>query len=144
MNKVLNAQRWVRLAGGALAALSMLAAVAGTATDGRARYEAERAACLNGNSNQDQSTCLKEAGAANDEARRGGLKDGDVEYRKNALIRCKALPEKDRPDCKARIEGDGKVSGSALEGGILRERVTRDVGVKPPADASSGASSATR
>ena len=95
------------------------------ANDARARYERERAVCMDGRSNQDRATCLKEAGAALDESRRGELARDDGGYRKNALARCKALPAKDQPDCVARIEGDSTTtSGSARDGGILRERVT--------------------
>ena len=101
-------------------------AAAGTpSTDAQARYEAERAACLNGASNQDRTTCLKEAGAARDEARKGQLSDGDGKLRQNAKQRCDALSGDEARDCQARMKGKGMTSGSVEGGGILRETVTR-------------------
>lgn len=127
-------KRMAVLALGTLAVLPALAADPAPANDAKARYERDRAVCMTGKSNQDQATCLKEAGAALDEARRGELNDGGAAYRKNALIRCNALPAKDQPDCVARIEGDAKTSGTARDGGIIRERTTREVnGVAVPA-----------
>ena len=99
---------------------------AGTATaakmsDAQRLYQQERAACMNGSSNQDRATCLKEAGAAFQEAKRAGLAtSGDGSLKKNSLQRCDALPQKDREDCAMRIE-QGTTSGSARQGGILRE-----------------------
>lgn len=89
-------------------------------------YERERAACVDGSSQQDRATCLKEAGAARDEARRGQLgtstKASDTQV--NATARCNALPAKDQDDCIARINGAGTTSGSVKNGGIYRELVT--------------------
>lgn len=97
-------------------------AIAGNDID--ARYRAERAVCLSGQSNQDRATCLKEAGAARSEARRHRLDSGQSAFNSNAVLRCNALPADDRADCMRRIEGDGKVSGSVRDGGLLRETTT--------------------
>jgi hypothetical protein len=107
---------------GAAATLLFAGAVsAATASEAQLRYQQERAACMNGTSNQDRATCLKEAGAAWQEAKRAGLgTSGDGSLSKNRLIRCEALPAQDREDCAMRIE-QGKTSGSAQQGGILRE-----------------------
>lgn len=86
----------------------------------QARYEKERAVCLSGKSNQDQATCLKEAGAAREEAKRGQLNDGPVQYRKNQLERCDKLPPNDMEECRARIK-HGEVSGTPEAGGVIRE-----------------------
>ena len=108
---------------------AMAATSAATLSDAQARYQKERAACMNGQSNQDRATCLKEAGAALDEARRGHLNEDGAAYQRNALARCDALPEAERSDCVARMHGDSTtVSGSVRDGGLLRERVTRQVG----------------
>ena len=102
-------------------------AVANTpSADIEARYQAERATCMNGSSNQDRSTCLKEAGAARDEARKGQLSDGDGKLRQNAKQRCDALSGDEARDCLARMKGKGTTSGSVQGGGILRETVTRE------------------
>jgi hypothetical protein len=115
--------------------LSTGAALAGTpsatSAEIQARYERERAACLNGQSNQDQATCLKEAGAARDVAKRGLLDEGNPDYRRNQLDRCKALSGDEAKDCRLRMKGAGTVSGSASAGGIYRELRT----VEPAASA---------
>lgn len=87
-------------------------------------YQKERAACLNGQTHQDRATCLKEAGAARGEARRGHLTDNASSYEQNALMRCNALPAADREDCARRVRGEGTVSGSVGTGGIYRETTT--------------------
>jgi hypothetical protein len=95
--------------------------------DAQARYQQERAACLSGQSHQDQPTCLKEAGAALEEARRGRLADGPAQYQQNALARCAALPGDQRSACEARMHGAGTTSGSVAGGGIYRELIVREV-----------------
>ncbi len=125
----------------ALAPGVALAADGNDAAGALARYRQERAVCNSGRSNQDRATCLKEAGAALAEARRGALGAGDGDrYADNALERCKPLPEADRKDCMARIE-QGTQSGSVSGGGILRELVTREAA---PTDAAPAASAAPR
>ncbi|AMP04482.1 hypothetical protein GN109_10485 [Collimonas pratensis] len=101
-------------------------AAAGDSASATARYQAERAACNNGRSNQDRATCLKEAGAALAESRRGRLSDNPNADRSNALLRCNALPADDRDACQRRMNGEGTTSGSALEGGISRELTVPD------------------
>jgi hypothetical protein len=110
----------------ALGATAALAADASRRSDAEARYQQERAACTSGQSHQDQATCLREAGAALEEARRGRLDDGQAAYQQNALIRCNALPAEERSACHARMQGQGVTRGSVAEGGIYRELVTRE------------------
>ena len=90
----------------------------------QAIYQQDRAACLSGQTNQDRATCLREAGAAFQEARRGGLDDRRAEYERNRLLRCDSQPAEDRQDCVRRMSGEGTISGSVAGGGILRELVT--------------------
>ncbi|MEO6031175.1 MAG: hypothetical protein ABIP61_04585 [Burkholderiaceae bacterium] len=89
-------------------------------------YQTERAKCLAGQSGEDRATCLKEAGAAADAARRGQLSHSDEDYRRNALGRCDGLPPQDEKECRARIDGapGTSTSGSVEGGGILRKKVT--------------------
>jgi len=98
----------------------------GVDADAQARYQQERAACLSGQSGQDRATCLKEAGAALAEARRGTLSEDQSrrEMRRNRMDRCNALTGDERSDCIARMRGEGTVEGSVSGGGILREKVT--------------------
>jgi hypothetical protein len=115
-------------AAGALGATTAFAADVDRPSDVQARYQQERAACLSGQSHQDQSTCLKEAGAALEEARRGRLDTGQTaRYQDNALLRCSVLPPEDRSACQARIQGQGTTSGSVAAGGIYRELIIREV-----------------
>ena len=94
-----------------------------------ARYQQDRAACMNGQSNQDRATCLKEAGAAYNEAKHGGLKvtgssGGRSDLEANSTQRCMALPAEDAKACMARMRGEGSTSGTVASGGMLRELVT--------------------
>ncbi|SEL06653.1 hypothetical protein SAMN05216359_10523 [Roseateles sp. YR242] len=94
-------------------------------------YAQERARCLSGNSAQDQKTCLKEAAAARDEARRGTLKSASQdELANNALLRCQRVAEEDRPDCRAMVLGQGTRDGSVESGAILK-RIDRMVEENP-------------
>jgi len=90
-----------------------------------AQYQREKAVCTSGQSNQDKATCLREAGAAYQQAKQGRLNDGQqAQYSSNAVNRCKALPASDQADCQRRIENPSDVEGSAPSGGILRKDVT--------------------
>ena len=69
------------------------------------RYQVERAKCLNGRSNEDRATCLKEANAAFTANKQGKLTGSDASYQNNATLRCKALPAADKVDCERRMHG---------------------------------------
>jgi hypothetical protein len=99
----------------------MAAAAGGKLAEAQTRYEQDRAACISGQSNQDRATCLKEAGAALQAAKRGQLTDGQSAYERNQLLRCDRLEAGDRDDCLRRMRGEGTVSGSVEGGGIYRE-----------------------
>jgi hypothetical protein len=128
------------------------------AADIQLRYDQERSRCMNGMSNQDRTTCLKEAGAARDEARKGRIEDGGANYDKNAKQRCGALTGDEARDCMLRMKAPNgttarpgaagsanaatststSTSGSAEAGGVVRETVTRET--RPvPADAAASA-----
>ena len=86
-------------------------------------YKVDRANCLAGRTQQDLQTCLKEAGAARDSARKGLLKTESPQVlRDNALARCQVQPEGPaRSDCERLARGEGTVSGSVAAGGDLKE-----------------------
>jgi hypothetical protein len=89
-----------------------------------ANYRQERARCVAGQSSQARETCLKEAGAAYDEARRGGLGGASaIDLERNATQRCDAQPAADRPACIERILG-GPAEGSVGGGGLIRQTET--------------------
>ena len=116
-------------AGALLSATVGEAANRGQLSEAQSAYQRDRAACLSGRTHQDRATCLREAGAALQEARRGGLDDGQAEFEKNRLLRCEKQPPEDRQACVRRMNGEGFTSGSVEGGGIYRELV---VPVIPP------------
>jgi len=98
-----------------------------------ARYQQERQACLDGSSNQDRATCLKEAGAA----RTAQLTAGDArKLQDNAAQRCKVhRSSEDRLACERLARGEGTRTGSVQTGGVLKELVTRSAAPLPAASA---------
>ena len=106
---------------GALLVAGMAVAAGGKLAEAQARYRQDRAACNSGQSQQDRATCLREAGAALEAAKRGRIGDEQSSYEKNQLIRCERLPAQDREDCLRRMRGEGTVSGSVESGGVYRE-----------------------
>jgi len=93
----------------------------------QATYRADRAACLRGETSQDRDTCLREAGAALQEARRGGLGTREDNFERNRLARCDHQPPEDRALCVRRMNGEGSTSGSVAGGGVFRELIVPDV-----------------
>lgn len=113
----------------ALAGMPALAALDRSSAEIQARYEQERADCMSGRTtNLDRATCLREAAAARDEARRQRLDSGNANYQRNATQRCAALRGEEARDCELRMRGAGTVSGSVGGGGVLRELHTIEVG----------------
>ncbi len=122
MNKPLLAA-WL-LASGCLTVTSLLAPSAAWAagaktSEAQKQYQQDRAKCMRGDTNQDRATCLKEAAAALQESKKLGT-GGDSALTRNRLQRCEALPAADRNECVNRMDA-GTTSGSAQQGGILRE-----------------------
>ncbi|MBC7376567.1 MAG: hypothetical protein H7346_03920 [Burkholderiaceae bacterium] len=90
-------------------------------------YQREVARCKSGQSQQDRATCMREAGAARAEARKGNLTDpGTADLARNATARCNAQPAPDQDDCMKRVTGAGdtRTQGSVMGGGLIRETVT--------------------
>ncbi|HEY8024239.1 MAG TPA: hypothetical protein VIF60_06720 [Burkholderiaceae bacterium] len=104
-----------------LSLLTMSIAHAESPGEAEANYKKEKAACLAGNTNEDRATCLREAGAAYADAKRGRLDTENKQYEQNALARCQALKGDDRQYCERRVHGEGTVTGSVGAGGELRE-----------------------
>ncbi len=126
-------------AGAVLSAVMMVATPAFAATgsgkasahSADANYNKERAACLAGQTGQDQKTCLKEAAAAREEARRGTLRSASQEdLANNAMLRCQRVAEADRQDCRDMVLGQGTRDGSVQTGGVLK-RIDRMVEDNP-------------
>jgi hypothetical protein len=108
----------------ALAAAGTAWAAPAPASGAQQRYTQDRADCIAGRTQQDRATCLREAGAALAENRRGGLASDPAQFQANQLLRCQGLPDADRSDCIKRMQGQGTTSGSVGAGGIYRELVT--------------------
>ena len=106
---------------------------ADAAAAAKSTYAKERADCDAGRTAEDRATCLKEAGAAQQERKRNTL-DNNGSMRQNAIERCNTVAAKDKADCLARIEGPSqptqstKTSGSVAGGGVIRETTTTTTG----------------
>lgn len=116
------------------AATAQISAPNDTGIDNSGSYARERAACLNGATQQAQDTCLKEAENAAAEKRKGELAtQGKPALAANAMQRCEALGGEDRAACSARVLGYGSASGSVAGGGVIRQVETV---VVPPGETS--------
>jgi hypothetical protein len=114
----------------AAALLAMTAATAqvagspagGTGIDASGDYRSEVRSCLDGRTQQDRETCLREARNARSDKQRGQLDaQGANGLQSNAMQRCEPFKGEERAACEARVMGYGNVSGSVAEGGLLRE-----------------------
>lgn len=104
---------------------AMVLGAAATLASAQGSVAAEKARC--DGVQQDKAACQREAGAARQEAQRGGLTSASgATYDQNALARCQLQPAADRADCEARVRGSGTSStqGSVMGGGVIRETVT--------------------
>jgi hypothetical protein len=113
-----------------------MAQTGASTADAASRYQRERATCLDGQSAQDRTTCLREATAAQSQRRKGAAAEDSSSYERNALQRCDTLQGDERKACVARIQGQGSTSGSVSGGGVLRELVVTEPdksGVQRPA-----------
>ena len=122
----LSAPLSLALVGALLAASTLAMAQPSPAADAHARYEQERQKCMTNNTQDSLATCLREAGAAQDAARKGQLSNPGPQAADNATQRCSAFQNADeQAECVRRVQGPA--SGSVSEGGVLRESVTTTV-----------------
>jgi hypothetical protein len=84
-------------------------------------YQVERQRCLTGQISQTQTSCLQEAGAVLQQTRSPEDQLDPKQLAENKLKRCNALSGDERQSCIYRMQGQGRVNGSAASGGILRE-----------------------
>ncbi len=91
-----------------------------------AQYHADRLRCAKIDDEDSRKACLKEAGAARQEAIRGQLSSDqshdDAVLQRNALQRCTV--HKDpvlRQACEGMVLGRGSSKGSVEEGGVYKE-----------------------
>jgi hypothetical protein len=105
-----------------LSATPALAADKAKISDAQATYNRDRAECMK-KTGEDRATCLREAGAALQESKRGGLTNEQAQLEKNRLARCDSQPAKDRDECVRRMN-EGTTTGSVKEGAVVRELKT--------------------
>jgi hypothetical protein len=115
----------------ALGCSSALAAGKADTLDPKLRYQRESAACTTIKFFDDRANCLSEASTRYAGTQPSRADEHPDILARNALKRCEPLPEPERKDCVARMQGQGTTSGTVAGGGIYRELVTREVG--PPA-----------
>jgi len=113
-----------------LLASTASAAGKGVPNDAQARYQREAAACNSGRDRRPD--CLSDAALRLANRLPTPAGEAPEALARNLLKRCEPLPEPDRKDCVARMQGQGSTSGSVAGGGIYRELVTRDVVVPAP------------
>lgn len=105
----------------ALALGAAAGAQAATTAEIEARYRDDVARCNSGQTAQSKADCLREAGAARQEAMRNRLQNNG-NYDSNRYQRCQSLPAAERDDCMKQMHGDNtRVMGSVEGGGVLRE-----------------------
>ncbi len=117
------------------AALGGTPALAATPTkpaDIQARYQRDSALCMSARYKGDRDECLSEASTARSMALPSPLDPDPGRYARNALKRCEPLPDSDRRDCIARMQGQGTTTGTVAGGGIYRELVTRETEAAVP------------
>jgi hypothetical protein len=103
-----------------------ISASAPAPTPAEARYQQDRANCLAGKTAESQATCMKEAAAALQAARKRDLRTPTpAEVAANERRRCEPLSGDEKKDCLKRADNiDTTVSGSVAAGGDLKETVT--------------------
>lgn len=110
----------------AVGAATAQVAIGATGIDDTGNYRSEVQACMSGQTQQDQATCMKEARNAAADKRRG-LVDG-VNHQQvagNAMSRCSVHTlADDRAACEARVMGMGSSDGSVAGGGMIHELET--------------------
>jgi len=110
----------------ALGSTPALAAGNARVADAQAIYRGERVLCMKIESRDERSDCLRQASITFANNRSAPVEDDPGRFTRNALARCGQLPEPDRKDCMARMQGQGTTAGSVAGGGIYRELVTRE------------------
>lgn len=123
----------------AVGAATAQVAIGATGIDNTGSYQSEVQACMSGQTQQDQATCMKEARNAAADKRRGLVEDVNTQQiAGNAMSRCAVhTMADDRAACEARMMGIGSTDGSVAAGGMIREletTVTSDgeVTMSPP------------
>jgi hypothetical protein len=108
-------------------ALTLPAWAAGTGTGTDTTYRQERAACAAMTDADARKSCLRDIGAARQQAQRQGRAPAPSpeQLQQNALRRCTVHKDaEERAICERMVRGEGQVSGSVSGGGQLRSLET--------------------
>lgn len=109
---------WIAFGSTALLAVAATAQVVGL---DNTTYRDQLEACRGGSTYQQREDCVREVRAAQAARQQGQLRDGS-DHTANALARCEVYREQeDVQACRARVMGQGDVSGSVAGGGLLRQ-----------------------
>lgn len=102
------------------AATAQIGVTGNTGIDTSGNYAQERAWCQANTNGVALTDCLKNSGAARLERRRGTLSNNG-NFEANAMMRCEPFKGEDLAACKARVLGQGDVSGSVMGGGRIQQ-----------------------
>jgi hypothetical protein len=102
----------------ALGASTALAAGKGATSDPQARYQREAGACNTARISDRRADCLSDAALRLAISLPTPAIESPAALARNVLKRCEPLPEQDRKDCVARMQGQGTTSGSVAGGGM--------------------------
>jgi len=113
--------------------IGAISANAATASPAEQRYQQDRANCMAGKTAESQKTCLTEAAAALQAARKHNLTTPTPDQvAANERKRCEAQSGDDKKECLKRAAGvDTTVSGSVAAGGDLKQTTTVVPGTPP-------------
>ena len=115
----------------AMACDSAFAAKQSSASESQRRFLQESGLCMKMRNLDERANCLSEASTRRAAYLPTPAEEAPDVLMRNALRRCEPLPDVERSDCVARIQGHGTASGSVAAGGIYRELVIREVGAVP-------------
>ena len=118
---------------GALTAAAQVNVRGDTGIDNSRNTAQERAWCMANTDGVARVDCLKEAGAAQAEKRRGTLDTNTGAYGANAVERCEVFEGTERVACQARVMGFGNASGSVQGGGVIKQIETVELPAVPAA-----------
>src|SRR6202007_1916078 len=104
-----------------LPTIAIGAAHAESVAQAQANYQQDKNDCLNGQTSESKKTCLREAGAALNDAKNGKLEKFNTNFKANAMARCQVFKKEDDRQLCERRQREGTVSGSVAGGGDIRE-----------------------
>lgn len=117
-----------------LAAAALVLALPVWAQSSPNQYQQERAACAAMSNPESRTNCLRDLGAARQQAQRNPRPATSPEVlQRNALQRCQAHKDSEnRMICERMARGEGEVSGSVSGGGQIRSIETTIPGTGTP------------